>query len=147
MEELRKQNAHQKELDALREKQEQELAAMKVQSLYRGRKARRDLIKFREHRKAEMRMKSRELQKQIAATKIQGMFRCWKARQVIRSRKANLQAKWDVSVTLKPFSFLSLSHYPDKPMIKHHTIHYFLFQMCVIFIPLQMHRALFFFSI
>ena len=97
MEELKKKKGHEKELAALREKQEQELAAMKLQSLYRGRKARQEMIKFREIRKKEMKLKSRELDRQIAATKIQGMYRIWKARKAVRARKATLQQRWDVS--------------------------------------------------
>jgi hypothetical protein len=135
MEELKKQNVHQKELDALREKQEQELAAMKLQSLYRGRKARRDLIKIREHRKAEMRVKKRELERNISATKIQGMYRCYKARQMIRAKKANLQARWDVSATTSTFSSPTPLN-PDQSMKTNHAIPPFFFSfICVLSSP------------
>ena len=97
MEELRQRGVQEKEIQALRDKQEQELAAMKVQALYRGRKARRGLVKKRELRRAELKKKTRENSRQMAATKIQGMYRSWKARQFVRGRKAELKAKFEVS--------------------------------------------------
>ena len=97
LEEMRQRGIKEKEIQALREKQEQELAAMKLQALYRGRQARKGLEKKRELRRAELKRKTRENSRQMSATKIQGMYRSWKARKVIRGRKAELKARFEVS--------------------------------------------------
>ena len=97
LEEMRQRGIKEKEIQALREKQEQELAAMKLQALYRGRQARKGLEKKRELRRAELKRKTRENLRQMSATKIQGMYRSWKARKVIRGRKAELKARFEVS--------------------------------------------------
>ena len=94
---MRQRGIKEKEIQALREKQEQELAAMKLQALYRGRQARKGLEKKRELRRAELKRKTRENSRQMSATKIQGMYRSWKARKVIRGRKAELKARFEVS--------------------------------------------------
>ena len=70
---------------------------MKLQALYRGRQARKGLEKKRELRRAELKRKTRENLRQMSATKIQGMYRSWKARKVIRGRKAELKARFEVS--------------------------------------------------
>ena len=79
------------------------------------------MIKFREIRKKEMKLKSRELDRQIAATKIQGMYRIWKARKAVRARKAALQQRWDVSI---PFN--SIQHLkPTGILTKINDANYF----------------------
>ena len=86
MKELRKKNAKEDELAALREKQEMELAAMKLQAIYRGRKLRIGFDDVRAERLGSINKRKRKLEGEMSAIKIQGMYRSWKARKILHGK-------------------------------------------------------------
>ena len=86
MKELRKKNAKEEELAALREKQEMELAAMKLQAIYRGRKLRIGFDDVRAERMVSINKRRRKLEGEMSAIKIQGMYRSWKARKILHGK-------------------------------------------------------------
>ena len=86
MKELRKKNAKEDELAALREKQEMELAAMKLQAIYRGRKLRIGFDDVRAERMVSINKRKRKLEGEMSAIKIQGMYRSWKARKILHGK-------------------------------------------------------------
>ena len=86
MVEAKKRNAKESELAELREKQEMELAAMKLQAIYRGRKLRLGFDDVKSKRLVEINKRKKKLHGELSAIKIQGMFRSFKARKELHRR-------------------------------------------------------------
>ena len=94
---MKKRNAAEDELAALRLKQEQELAAMKLQALYRGRKYRSGFSDFKSKRMVEINERKKKLHGELSAIKIQGMYRGWKARKELKRRMDEVKRRRKVS--------------------------------------------------
>ena len=97
MAELQKRNAKEDELAELRLKQEQELAAMKLQAIYRGRKLRIGFDDVKKKRLVEINKRKRKLQGELCAIKIQGMYRSWKARKILHKKMEDVKSRRRVS--------------------------------------------------
>ena len=100
MELLQKSNAKESELAALREKQEMELAAMKLQAIYRGRKLRMGFDDVKNKRLIDINKRKRKLKGELSAIKIQGMFRGFKARQILHQKMDAVKNRRRVSGTI-----------------------------------------------
>lgn len=100
LERMRREKAEKEEMERVRREREQELAAVKMQSLMRGKKARNVAADKRadlERRRAEEAAQREALERDLAAAKIQALYRGRVARAEVRERREKLKAEADAA--------------------------------------------------